>query len=427
MKLHDILNYSSTAIFNRKKRSIFTVFGVVVGIAAIISLLALGNGLEKTIDYQFELGFPTDTVTISKQTTIMSRTDFEVILFVNDTSLVEEIEDVELAVAVIQKQVLILVNDTEITTIVYGIDFNKYATLFPNTFNSQTGSFPEAHDDTIILGESFFHPWGNDTQIAEIGNNITLQWVERTSSSMNFYAESFEISGILEFIGAYDSFGAPSDSAIYMDIKTAQDIFETEECSMIIVKLADDTQQTIEAVSQDIREIFGDDVGIITLSEMRETIDTAMTIITYFLAAIGGISLFVAGIGIMNVMHISVLERTREIGILKAMGTKDREIFSIFILEAFLIGLVGAILGIILGILFAFGATAYINRSGTILGSMGGEENSTSPLNVQFSPVFSFLMIFEALMFGLVVSVIFGFLPARKAARMLPVDAIRYE
>ena len=84
-------------------------------------------------------------------------------------------------------------------------------------------------------------------------------------------------------------------------------------------------------------------------------------------------------------------------------------------------------MGIILGILFAFGATGYINRNGTILGSMGGEADSTSPLNVQFSPVFSFLMIFEALLFGLIVSVMFGFLPARKAARMHPINAIRYE
>ncbi|MCK5346443.1 MAG: ABC transporter permease, partial [Candidatus Heimdallarchaeota archaeon] len=96
MKLHDILAYSSTAIYNRKKRSFFTIFGVVVGIAAIISLLSLGNGLEETIDSQFEMGFPLDTITISKQTTIMSRTDFEVTLFINDTGLVEEIENVDL-------------------------------------------------------------------------------------------------------------------------------------------------------------------------------------------------------------------------------------------------------------------------------------------------------------------------------------------
>ena len=329
MKLHDIFRYSSTAIYNRKKRSVFTIFGVVVGIAAIISLLALGTGLEKTIDSQFEMGFPLDTITISKQTSIMSRTDFDVTLFINDTSLVEEIENVDLAVAVLQKQVLISVNDTEIVTIVYGIDFEQYANLFPNTFNSKTGSFPEAYNDTILLGENLFRPWGNDIPIAEIGNNITLQWVERTSSSMTFFAESFEIGDTLELIGAYDSFGAPSDTAIYMDLQVAKEIFNTEECSMIIVKLADDSQQTIDEVSLEIKAIFGDEVGIITLSAMRGTIDTAMNIITYFLAAIGGISLFVAGIGIMNIMNISVLERTREIGILKAMGTKDREIFGI--------------------------------------------------------------------------------------------------
>ena len=427
MKLHDIFNYSGTAILNRKKRSVFTVFGVVVGIAAIISLFALGTGLEETINEQFELGFPTDQITIAKQTSIMSRTDFEITLFINDTALVEELDNVERAVAVIQKQVITVIDDIEIATIVYGIDFAAYATLFPETFISASGSFPEAFNDTIFLGEEFFRPWGNTTQIAPIGTNITLQWVERISSSMSFYAESFEISGVLELIGAYDSFGAPSDGAIYMDLKVAQTIFDTNECSMIIVKLADESQQTIDSVSLDIKEIFGPDVGIITLSEMRETIDTAMNVITYFLAAVGGISLFVAGIGIMNIMNISVLERTREIGILKAMGTKDREIFGIFILEALLIGAVGAILGIILGILFAFGATAFINQNGTILGSMGGEEDSTSPLDVQFNPVFSFLMIFQALMFGLVVSIIFGLLPARKAARMLPVDAIRYE
>ena len=167
---------------------------------------------------------------------------------------------------------------------------------------------------------------------------------------------------------------------------------------MIIVQLTDDSHQTIENVSLDIKEIFGDNVGIITLSTMRETIDTAMNIITYFLAAVGGISLLVAGIGIMNIMNISVLERTREIGILKAMGTKDREIFGIFILESFLIGLVGAIFGIILGILFAFGATGYINRNETAYMSMGGDDNSTSPLDVQFSPIFSFMMILKALL-----------------------------
>ncbi len=427
MKIQDIFRYSGLTLLNRKKRSIFTIFGVIVGIAAIISLLALGKGLELTIDEQFERGFPTNTITISKQTSIMSRTDFEVKLFINDTTLVEELDHVENAVAIIQKQVYISINDTEFLTIVYGIDFEKYSQLYPDSFTFRNGSSLGSMNDSVVFGHNFFFPWGNESSLVNIGDNLTMMWVERTSSNTHIYGSSNMVSGVLDHIGTYDSFGAPSDDAIYMDIGYAQELFMTEECSMIIVELSDDSVETIASVSEDIKEIFGENVGVITLHEMRNTIDSAMTIITLFLAAIGGISLLVAGIGIMNVMTISVMERTREIGILKALGTKEREIFGIFILESLLIGLVGAILGILLGVLLSFGAMDFINRGDNAYVQLSGEENSTSPFDIQFVPVFSFLVIAGTALFGICVSILFGFLPARKAARLPPIDTIRYE
>lgn len=427
MKIRDIIGYSGITLINRKKRTIFTTIGVVVGIAAIISLLALGEGLEKTINSEFDKGFSTDTITIAKQTSIMSRTDFEVTLYINDSFLVEDLEHVENAVAVLQKQVYLSINGTDVLTVVYGIDFEKYTQLYPDTFNFQNGSGLKSMNDSIILGYNFFYPWGNESSIGNIGDNLTLQWAERTSSSTKIHSSSQQISGILDLVGSYASFGAPSDDAIYMDIQYARELFKTDECSMIIVKLSDDSVETITSISSEIKEIFGDNVGIITLQEMRGTIDTAMSIITLFLAAIGGISLLVAGIGIMNVMTISVLERTREIGILKALGTKEREIFGIFLFESLLIGLVGSILGVILGVLFAFGATNFINQRESAYLALSGNDDNSSPLDIQFSPIFSFLMIVETVLFGLCISIFFGFLPARKAARLPPIDSIRYE
>ncbi|WP_371805426.1 ABC transporter permease [Candidatus Lokiarchaeum ossiferum] len=427
MKIRDILGYSGITLISRKKRAMFTTIGVVVGIAAIISLLALGEGLEQTINDEFDKGFSTDTITIAKQTSIMSRTDFEVSLYINDSSLVENLTLVETAVAVLQKQVYLSLNGTDVLTVVYGINFEKYSQLYPNTFKFRNGSGLETLNDSIILGHDFFFPWGNESSIGNIGDNLTLQWAERTSSSTKIYSSSQQISGVLEFIGTYDTFGAPSDDAIYMDIHFAEKLFKTDECSMILVKLTDDSNETISTVSLEIKEIFGENVGIITLQEMRGTIDTATTIITLFLAAIGGISLLVAGIGIMNVMTISVLERTHEIGILKALGTKDREIFGIFLFESLLIGFLGSILGVALGILFAFGATNFINHRDSAYMQLSGNENNSSPLDIQFSPIFSFLMIIKTVLFGLCISVFFGFIPARKAARLPPIDSIRYE
>jgi putative ABC transport system permease protein len=203
----------------------------------------------------------------------------------------------------------------------------------------------------------------------------------------------------------------------------------------MIVRLRDSNDATISSTSDAIRSAFGNHVTVISATAVLGTVQTIFSFIELFLAGIAGISLLVAGIGIMNIMVVSLMERTREIGILKALGMKGRTVLLIFLGEAMIIGLIGGAFGIAAGWILAevfarfgfslIGGGGMGGANGVGAGFGGGGGIGGGRLSI--TPALTPTVFVGAMAFALIVSVIFAVYPAWRASKLKPVEALRYE
>ncbi|MBY8996778.1 MAG: FtsX-like permease family protein, partial [Candidatus Thorarchaeota archaeon] len=194
------------------------------------------------------------------------------------------------------------------------------------------------------------------------------------------------------------------------------------------VKVDTDDADEIDTLIQEIEDAFEGLVTVTQPTALLGMMEEILGILNVFLAGIAGISLIVAGIGIMNIMIVSLIERTREIGILKGMGMHSRTVLGIFLSEAMMIGLLGGVFGIIAGILIGNLIAGGMANLGD-LGGMGGMGEAFGGFSgiPEITPVVTPDLLFFALVFGVLVAVIFGLYPARRASKLRPVDALRFE
>jgi putative ABC transport system permease protein len=232
------------------------------------------------------------------------------------------------------------------------------------------------------------------------------------------------VAAVLDEVGGF-SFGGPSDTNIYIPSLQAQGFFGSDECDTIIVKLSNSDQATINYVTQKIEksEEFAGEVSVISSTAVVELLQSIISLVSLFLVGIAAISLLVAGIGIMNIMIVSLIERTREIGILKALGMRSRTVLGIFLGESVIIGVIGSVLGIVLGWGLA-NIVALLFSSG-LFGNVGGGQAAAGALSI--TPVLTPTVFIGAFGFGIGVSVIFALYPAWRASKLKPVEALRYE
>ena len=191
---------------------------------------------------------------------------------------------------------------------------------------------------------------------------------------------------------------------------------------MIIVKLKSSDQVVIDNASSAIKNAFYGEVSVISATSVLGIISSIFSVIELFLGGIAAISLVVAGIGIMNIMIVSLMERTREIGILKALGTKSRTVLLIFLSEAVIIGVIGGAIGIGLGWVLANVVAIVFRGGGAFMGNQAAVNGGMA-----ITPILTPTVFLGAMAFGIGVSVIFALYPAWRASKLKPVDALRYE
>ncbi|MHA1813146.1 MAG: ABC transporter permease [Candidatus Thorarchaeota archaeon] len=412
----------------RKLRAGLTTLGVVIGITAIVALLSLTQGFQIALTQQFEEGFAADTLTVTTRSSSFplgssGSSDFS--LYVNDTALIESLDHVDTVTPIISKTCESSTDDGGLYLTVTGVDYEQYKSIFSGTFVAEHGEIPSnPANDSLVIGYRLHDPWKNGTVLLDVGDTVNITYSTRVESSFVSLNYTATVVAVLEEIGGFNL--GPSDTGAYIPLATAQDFFDTDKVDSIYVKVDDDDEVVIDAVTEEILDAFDDSVNVIVPTAMLDTITSALDTVQIFMGGIAAISLLVAGIGIMNIMIVSLMERTREIGILKALGMKGRTVLGIFLAEALTIGVLGGVMGIGFGYVVSIFVSRIISGP-TDGGTSIGIRRALFSESYAITPVLTPSVALMALFFGIVVSLVFGAYPAWKASRLQPVDALRYE
>lgn len=404
MNIVEMINYAFNALRYRGLRSWLTVLGIVVGITTIVVLIGLVQGLKDDITEQIK-GFGANTIIISPATssgTAGPGSSFATTkgkLYMTDYERVKRLGSIAYITPVIAGTTSARYRDKEISLSVLGIEPELFKQT-AGTLNIEKGRFLTSSDRHVVV----------------IGQNVAYEKFDedlQISSPLYLEDQRFLTVGIIAKTG---STFASQDDAVYISLDDARVLFsdrlaENEISSMrISVKEGENPDEVADEInsimlaSHRVKE-EDKDFTITTASSINKSVDNVTGILGIFMGAIAGISLLVGGVGITNTMFMSVLERTREIGTLKALGANEKDIQKLFLVESIMIASVGGLIGL---------AAAFVII--ILIKTFGGVPAAFIPW-----------VALAAILFSGTVGALAGYFPARQAARLDPVEALRYE
>ena len=416
MKISRVLKETFTSLGANKMRTGLTVLGIVIGVAAVIAMLSVGQGAQNSITDQIN-SIGTNVLYVSAGT----RARFAAGGF----NAVRNIKQLTLADAAALANPLQAPSVNAVAPIIQGGDISAAANgqTTTTTVYGVTTSYFSIRNQQVTEGAFFNDQQVNaHSRVAIIGVDLATTLFGRTTNltgqTILINSQTFTIIGVLKSAGG-SSFGSADNQAI-VPLTTARDRVVSRPGNNVdgIYVQATSAQSVTEASTQ-ISNIMRlrhhvavgkEDFTVTNQQDLLTTATSITGILTIFLGGIAAISLLVGGIGIMNIMLVSVVERTREIGLRKALGARNRDIMTQFLAESSFLSLLGGLIGILLGWLISLIIGQIASASGTAL-----------------NPAVSLNAILLATTFSIAVGLFFGIYPARRAARLEPVEALRYE
>ncbi|MDD5012098.1 MAG: ABC transporter permease [Candidatus Nanoarchaeia archaeon] len=399
-------DYFVLALGNLKHRGVrswLTILGVFIGIAAVVALITLGNGLREVITDQFST-LSTDKLTILNAETGMGPPGSTAITKLNE-------------------------HDVEIIGGVNGVDetIPRWIRIAEMEFNKNVNfgylaNIPNDAKQSEIIQENLEVEFGRWLKLEDRGKIILGAHMAKeevfgkevkAGDKILIKGKSFEVIGILKAASSFQV-----NAVVLMNEKDMKELLDiNDEYDMIVVQVSDseDTEIIAERIKNALRKDRNEDVGeedfsVQTPLQAISGVNTILDIINLIVAGIAAISLIIGGMGIANTMYTSVLERTKEIGIMKSIGAKNKEVLYIFIIESGLLGLIGGIIGAVLGIGLAFGISAVANLA------FGSEILKVT---------LEYPLIFGSIAFAFIIGLLSGLMPSFQASKLKPVDALR--
>ena len=419
MRFNKSLKLAVNILVHSKLRSWLTIIGIVIGIAAVVAIVSIGAGMQQNVESRLG-GLGADIITITpgggrasagfrgppghEQGSTATVTTAEN-LTKKDVLVLQAVGGIEYIQGTVSGRGEMYYLGEKATISIDGVD--------PLVWKEMTTSELESG--------RFFGP--SDYNVVVVGSRIaknTFKQPLTLNRMITIDDKAFKVVGILKESGGFGG----DDNKIIMPIKAARDTLEdvgSDEFDSIVLKATntDDVDQIMEEadkklmISRHLTE-KGKDFSIRSAKSTQETMSDITQTMTLFLGAIAAVSLLVGAVGIANTMFTSVLEKTKEIGIMKSIGAKNRDIMMIFLLNSAIVGLVGGLLGICLGT----GISSLLPLLGMRMMGMGREGMTT---------VITPMLLIYALLISIGIGMVAGVIPAYRASKLKPVDALRYE
>lgn len=403
-----VFSIAIRAIKANKMRSILTSLGIIIGVAAVIVMLAIGNGAQKSIQNEMKsMGANIMMIRSGVATSGGVRGGFgsQPTMKLGDGNAIQEkISKIKLSAPVLNETNQIIYSNTNWSTNITGTD-NRYFDI-----KEWSLEYGRLFVDTDIK---------NASKVAILGQTVVNELfgdVDPLNRTIRIKGVPFVVVGVLEKRGE-NGMGQDQDDAVFIPISTAQKklmgVSFPDQVQMVMLQAIDSastytSQDEIRALLRQRHNLGAnkeDDFIIMNLTQMMEMMENSTKIMTVLLGSIASISLLVGGIGIMNIMLVSVTERTREIGIRMAIGARSWDIRMQFLMESLVLSFIGGLIGVIIGIIGSFLVT--------LSGAMTAE--------------LSLFYIILPFSFSGLVGLFFGYFPAYKASLLNPINALRYE
>jgi len=398
MNFAESFRISLKALSANRARALLTMLGVIIGVMSVILLVSIGTGVSDDITGQLE-GLGTNVIYVMP----MNADDMGMGMFapgrlfsIDDVNAVEtRLGGIATVTPMVETMTRFSVGNNEMMGGVTGMSAAAIDVFDVNLDRGRMYSSSE-----VLAG----------TRVAIIGAEVDrLMFANHDSLGQEIMIDDqrFTVIGVTELQGGSAVTGGGLDNAVMMPFTSAQRITGLQDINMIAVKTynVDEMDHAQALIRQALLPRLGNDFSSFTQDEVTDMMGAMVAILTWMLGGIASISLLVGGIGIMNIMLVSVSERTREIGIRKAIGAKTYDIMSQFVIESVLLSVLGGLIGIALGALGSWGIAA-----------TGALPSAVSAWSVML-----------AFSFSISVGIFFGVYPAWRASKLDPIDALRYE
>jgi len=415
LNIKEIFRLSFESLSDRKIRSILTILMVMVGSALLIAVGGIGAAFTDAFDKQFRNLAPNILFISSSQ---QAQGDAgggiggagnpppapKITLNAAIENRIHSLPFVSDVISTYRGSVTVQSQSQSKTDSILSMDPQKLLVIAPTLEFTGGSTLQPNNPSSMIVAQNVANPPGDSNPFLVLGQSakVTYSFVDSTTGQQKQESKNFIVTGIIKETG-----NPTIDGAIVINLQAGNSLLQKSGKFDSLFVIAQTTNY-VDVVEQEIRTLYGNNIGITTVKAILKTIEQFTGQIKAFLSSIAIISLIVGAVGIITTLYTAVIERTREIGTLKAIGAQNSDILALFLVEALLIGIFGATIGLLAGIGLGYGLSATVVPG-----------NGSSP------PIYTANDMARVWMISVGLSIVAGVVPALQASRLLPVQALR--